>query len=774
MELLDNGALRTSKTDFKKQVRRYARRWPWFLLTLVLLFVAVGIYLRYAETQYQTLATLRFQPTDTKPTMQVLSDLNKMGVSVSNDDLEAETSVIVSKPILMKVVNDLNLNVQYFYKGSIKEVPVYRPKIEAKIISFKSADNFGGKTYTLTNGKNGAYTLTTDAGTVPIKGLYGEILDLGWGKVQISNNSQAKDSQELIINFRNPDQVVSSLQRAITVVIDKKELMNLTLVGPLPEQSKAILADVIQTYNEDGIKNKNQQAEVTAQFINDRLSLISHELSDVENQKVGFQEQNNLVDIQAQGQLTLHNISDNTKEALNQAAQLDLIQSIEHLAQTENKMLPSGLGLDGGLQTSIENYNNLLLTRDRTLKDATPQNPAVIQMNKQIEAMHAGVLSSLKDASRAAQQKLSDLEGQINLEKGKVQQLPGQSMIFRGIDRQQNLRETLYLFLLQKREENAMSMAAQQPKATIVNPPYTGGVKSPKTQILQYGALGLGLILPFLFFYARDLLDTKVHEAEDVKNVFPQTHILSEIPFTFSNPEIVDKSDLSVYAESYRILTSNLRFLLKGKRLSKSPVLLVTSSMKGEGKTTVSVNMAAQLAVNASVLLIGADLRNRQLLADTRKTQNGLSDYLASDDDDLMPYLEKGRMRPTLDILHNGTRVPNPTELLDLPKFSKMINAAKQKYDYIIIDSAPVMLVSDTLHLLQVSDWTLYTIRAEKTDREMLNFARNFKEENNLKNFSIVLNGIRNSRSKYIGGYYGKYGDETITDKPWWKRIFGN
>lgn len=773
MELLGSSSKKSNKINIKKEIKKYTKYWPWFLLSLLMFFIASKLYLRYAQPQYFSKTTLKFEQTSQRASTQALNDLKNLGVGVSNEELDAETTVIISKPILMQVVKNLNLDVKYFAQGKIKDIEYYQEMpFDSKIISLKNADTFGGASYSILPLKSNTFKLV-DASGKEQTASYGSIINLGWGEVQINLKPDFAIGIPIKIVFTNPKFVVSGLEGGITVSIYKSLLMDLSMVGPLPKKSEAILSEIIRVYNLEGIKDKKQESQFTANFIDKRLEIITDELSGIENKKEGVKREYQVTDLAAQAQMALQNLNEGNKALLEQATQLEIINSVYGLSGSKNdQLLPTGLGVSEPIEALISKYNDMVLVRNRTLKQATGVNPAILEMNKDISNLKGSIRSNLFDAKQSIQQRIGQLQTDIDINNGKINKFPTQEKIFRGIDRQQNLKEALFLFLLQKREENAINLAVALPKAKVVNPPYTTGVVAPKAQQIQAAALALGLLLPLVFFYIKNLTDTKIHTKDDVTHVINDATVIAEIPNNDEAEDLVQKNDFSVYAESFRILSSNLKYIIRAKDLQHSPVILITSSVKGEGKTTISMNLANSLSGNAKVLIIGADIRNPQLQRFVSKKNEGLTDYLVSTDTTPDNYIINSGVSDQLDVMFSGAKAPNPNDLLDMKKFDDMILHLRKEYDYVIMDSAPVMLVSDTLHLVEISDIILYVVKSDYTDKEMLDFASTFREDNKIQNMAFVLNNVRPEHSRYGNKYgYGYYNTPTKKDSIL-KRVF--
>lgn len=772
MELLENSApiKQTQPINIKKEIWRYLRKWPWFLLSMAVFYSAAKIYLRYAEPQFYSKTSLKLQ--DSKGKGTALSDLKNLGMGVSGDnELQGETTVIVSKPILAAVASNLNLDVSFFSVGAIKEVELYKDgPVSGKIVKVDQPERFSGASYTIIpNGKN---SFKIEGSNTSHR--FGSPTKLPFGTVLLDLKLGAELRFPLKVVFNPLKSIVGDLEGRINVSLPENKglLMELSLVGPVPEKSEDILNEVAKQYLIDGVNDKNLEAENTQKFINDRLDIISEDLSGIEGEKERFKRTNEIINLEAQANMSLGNAEENTKVILRQTMQLNLVNSVIAASATE-QLLPSGLGLSAGVEANIAEYNNLILTRNRVLKQATGENPAVIQMNKDISVLRNLLRKNLIESRETIQLQLGQANAQLNLAKGNISKYPMQEKIFRGIDRQQTLKEQLYLYLLQKREENAITLAVTAPKAKVINPAFTTGIVEPQYRQIIYGSLAAGLLLPLLFLVGFNALDTRVHTRQHILSQIPDGSVIAEIPVNKTENAMVHPNDFSVFAESFRILGSNLKYLLKAKEVQHGGVILVTSSVKGEGKTTISMNTALTLAGKSKVIIVGADIRNPQLHRFVEGENIGLTDYLVSDEKTPDSYIIPSKVNENLDVLFSGQIAPNPNDLLDMNKFDQLIDKLKTNYDYVILDSAPVMLVSDTLHLIENSDVVLYAVKSDFTEKEMIAFAAGFQKENQIKNMAFILNGVKPENTRYGKKYgYGYYSySHEAEEKKWWQKF---
>lgn len=767
------------KLDLRKILGKYLVKWPWFVGSILIFLIGALIYLRYSVPQYQSITTLKFDKKQSDIT-GALADLDNLGLGLGNaDELKSEVAVINSRPILMKVVQNLNLNVQYFNSGEIKDSELYaKIPIVAKVISYADEKKFVSSEYMVKEVKGNDFVLE-DAEKKLIKGSFGRKLKLDFGTVVLQKVSGLTFHSRYKIVFWNPLEKVKSLEKKIQVNLpdQKAMLMDISIVGTVPDRSEAILNEVTKQYNLDGLKDKNLQAQNTQEFIDKRLEVITRDLSGVENQKEDFQNRNRIVDLQAQAQLALQNTNDNTKAVLQQQTQLDLLNSLQvEASKNGNQLMPSNLGLNPSLEQAISQYNTLLISRNKTLKQATNENPAVIEMNKEIASLKDIIRDNIRQQKATVQASIDQLNGQISASTNMIEKVPGQTKIYRGIERQQNLKEQLFLFLLQKREENAINLSVNVPKAKIVNPAYTNDTPvSPKKNMILLAAIILGLLLPFVLFYLFFMWDDKIYSRNDITER-TSLSVLADIPSLKDDQNhLVQKNDFSELAEAFRILVSNLKFILPSKDTAK--VVMVTSSVKGEGKTLVSVNLALTLGnKNGRSLLIGSDIRNPQIQRYDNEPikSKGLTEYLYDESTSINELIHTSDTNPNCDVIYAGTIPPNPQELLSNGRYQKLISEMVNQYAYIVIDSAPLMLVSDTLNIADTADATLYVVRSGVSRNILIDFANGLVRESKLSNVSFVINDVPKNVGGYGYGYnygYG-YGYTTEKKKNWWQKIF--
>lgn len=779
MEFTENISEQRDSGQIKRQIQRYVQWWPLFSGCLLLSLFGAWLYLRYATPQYMSKSSLYIKSASAKGgEIMGLQDFQNMALpsGLMSNEVDNEISVVKSKPLLYNVVTSLGLEVKVINEGNVKEAELYENSpFKGKILTLKDERGFKSHTYTISPLGTSAFKLKDD--NKEISGTFGIPLMTEYGSFVLNRTPNVKFDKSLTLQIVNPRIVADNVEASINVVIPQKKssIMELSRVGSNSLRSEDILNELMRQYNVDAIKDKNAEALNTANFIDERLDLITAELGGIENQKENFKQENKISDLQAQAQLSLQNASENTKKMMDIGTQLEMVDSVLRIANSSanDQLLPTNVGMPSGLDGVINEYNQLVLTRNRTLRQATPSNPAVQQFNRDIGSMRELIRDNLRKSRSSLQIAIGQVQDEINKSGSSLSKFPQQERVFRSIERQQNLKEALFLYLLQKREETSIALSVNTPKAKIVNPAFTMAAPvAPKKNIVYLAAALLGLLLPGAFLYSKFALDTYVHSRRQIREALPDVPVVGEIPNGGEDASAVVKTnDFSSFAESFRIMLTNMKFVLKEAPEGMASIILISSSVKGEGKTTVSVNTALTLAQNRKVLLIGADIRNPQFKRFMNLSGIGLSDYLASLDTEIRTLIEASGLNPNLEVIPSGTIAPNPTELLASKKFETMLEELRPTYDYIVIDSAPMLMVSDTFNLLGYMDMLLYVMRAEHTDKDMFEFAHQLMNDNAKGKFAIVLNDVKNMNLSYGNKYgYGYYTDDPKKKK--WYQLF--
>ena len=615
-----------------------------------------------------------------------------------------------------------------------------------------------------------------------IKTSFNHIVSLPYANIIITRNKnfikgKEIDFEKLYFRYSPIFNAVYDLQRKVKVdLLDKKTtILALQMDYHNPEKAKDVLNRLIMAYNLDAIKDKNSESAKTAEFIDNRIKTIGQELGKVENQKENFKVSNKIVDLGADAR-TDFGLSKQFEQTLfGIDSQLELTNSlVSYLSRQDNsQVLPTNVGLNNeAVVKSILEYNQMVIERDRLLQSATPQNPVVKDINRKLNDTRESLMKSLlknKSSLQMAQSQSSEEQDKLL---SKIQKFPAQEKLFRSIERQQQIKESLYLLLLQKREENAISMAVVAPKAKIIDSTYRSEYPIAPKKSLVFGiGMLIGLLFPFLFITVRELFNNRIRSKHDLEKL-SKIPVLAEIPsLEKAQDEMIKFNDLSPIAEAFRILNTNLNYLLLKKE--KGKIIFVSSTIKGEGKTFVSVNLAITLAgPKKKVVVIGSDIRNPQLqrFDPSKKGSQGLTEFLYNEELKISNIIHTSIFNPNCDVIYSGAIPPNPTELLANGRFEILINELKNQYDYIIVDSAPLMLVTDTLLIAEEADTMLYVIRSQYTEKELIAFVNKQIDDGKIKNAGFVLNDIK---EEYLG-YGNKYGYGYGKEKnlKWFSRLW--
>jgi capsular exopolysaccharide synthesis family protein len=769
--------------NLREELEKYLRYWPWFIIGVVLCVFIGFIYLKYTTPEYSTTASIIIKDEKSKgpsSEMAAFADLGLLG-GMGASSIENEIGILKSKTLMTQTIKALNLNITYFEEGVIKSKELYSKtpyevlaiQLDEEILENAIKEELGNTFYIIQKSGENFQLINTETGEI-IEGKFGAPVNIDFATVTVEKTglSLEEDAGKLAVRFSPLESVIGKYREAVQINLTDKNssLLELSLVDPVREKAQDILDQLILEYNQQAIQDKNLVASNTAEFIDERLAIINQELDSVEVGKEEFKEANQLTNIEAESEMFIENASDYKKRQQEVGTQLELANAMITYLETgsNSDLLPANLGIqETGVNELIGEYNTLVLERNRVLSGSTEENPVVLKLNAQIEQMRANVLQSLERMRNNFRIAEKDLDRQMAIIGSQISSVPSKERQYRGIERQQNIKEALYLFLLEKREENSLSLAVTAPKAKIVDDAYSSEKPvSPKSKIILLASLILGLLIPILIIYLRGLLNNKVRSREDLEQQAKEIPVVGEIPrVEKKNSEMVLKNDRSVLAEAFRILHTNLQYLIVNTAdKDTGNTIFVTSTVKGEGKTLVSFNLAATLAnTNKKVLIVGADLRNPQLQRFEKDARShiGVSDYLANDELKLKDLIrESNTENPNLQLLPSGTIPPNPSELWRRQKTGEMFKELEQMYDYVIVDTAPSLLVTDTFLINKWADVTLYVVRAGHTEKKLLQFAVDSKRDGKFHDLSFVLNDVRMANFGYGNKYGYAYGEE--------------
>lgn len=733
-------------------------KWPWFLLS-VLIFGSLA-YLQYdrAPQVYFGNTTVIIKDPSSKATSSV--GLDRYDAVINKVNVSNEILLFRAKSLMYEVVRRLNADVSYKVKDGLRyrelytKAPVHVSFLDAIPESSQALDvtlkdstsvsvSLGDKVVGLKLND----TLTTPHGRVLITPT--DYCNSAWvgipimvRKVPVSSKSQAYLGQF-----------------GIRQVEEESSILTLSLKDSSPEKTEDMLNTLVNVYNEDAINDKNQIAVNTANFINERLIIIEKELGGVESNLEEFKKQNKMVDIGSIAGRYLGESQKYNEESAKLEAQLQFAQYIKDYMtdpSKETELIPANTGIsDVNLETQIGQYNAIRLRRDKLMNDGSDKNPIVEELNNSLRSMKQSIIRSVDNVIVNINARLNDAQNYELRAQARVSSIPTKERQMLSIERQQKIKENLYLFLLNRREENALSQAMADNNARVIDIAESSPlpISPSRDRMLILGIL-LGLALPCVIFLMILFMDTRIHNRKDITDNV-NVPFLCEIPQDSKVEKRLAEGEKSrAVAEAMRILRTNMLFM--GKKDSKLQVITFTSFNEGAGKTFIAWNLAQSFVyARKRVALLDLDIRKGTLSRFLKKHHHGVTNFLADDSVLLDDIIQKGEEGKTPDIITAGSTAPNPAELLMDARLDELISALKERYDYIIADNVPVGIIADATIANRVADLTIFVVRAGKFDRRQLPDVQSLYDEHKLNNMALVLNGTDLKRWGYGYGHYG-------------------
>ena len=700
------------------------------------------------------------------------------GVITSAQSIDNEIEVLRSKTILKEVVNNLELYITYYDEDEFPRQEMYKtsPVVvnltaqeadklpNAALIDMKLASD-GGLDVNLKVGLN-EYNKRFDKlpAVFPTNvGTFGFTLRDSLSNGQVEGQ---KDVRHISAVVSQPFGVAKGYQWALTIAPTSKatSVATVSLVNTNIRRGQDFINKLMEMYNRNTNNDKNEVAEKTREFINERIKIIDEELGNTEEKLETFKRNAGLTDISSDAQLAVSGNAEYEKKRVENGTQINLVRDLAKYINNplnEYEVLPSNIGLtDNGLTTQLERYNELVIERKRLLRTSTENNPMIINLDMSIRAMRANVKTAIDGTLQGLLIVKADLDREASRFSRRISDAPGQERQYVSIARQQEIKAGLYLMLLQKREENAITLAATANNAKIIDEPAAeGGPVSPKPKMIYMIAFVLGVGLPIGVIFLIGLTKFKIEGRGDVEKL-TRLPIVGDVPLTAEKTGSITvfENQNNLMSETFRNVRTNLQFMLgNGQK-----VILVTSTVSGEGKSFISANLAVSLSLlGKKVVIVGLDIRKPGLnkVFNIARKEQGITQYLSNSEKNLMDLVQASDVSKSLYILPGGTVPPNPTELLARDGLDKAIETLKKNFDYVILDTAPVGMVTDTLLIGRVADLSVYVCRADYTRKAEFTLINELAENNKLPNLCTVINGLDLQQKKY--GYYygyGKYG----------------
>jgi tyrosine-protein kinase Etk/Wzc len=762
---------------FQSMVARFFSLWPWILGSIALCVVAVLLYFKFTSPVYKIHASLLVQDDKKGSEFGDAGLLQDFGLLPGKSNVDNEAEILKSRTIIEDVVQGMGLNISYAVPGKFKSTEIFaRTPVTMKFVG-PIADSFSVPTnYTFALNKSDlrSFTLAEDDSDKVYKGRLNDTLSLKEGKVVIEaaeGYAKWQNDEPLVIRINPYEMVIQNYMKALSVDIPNKQvsIINLTLDQTLPEKGEHVLNRLIKEYMQGNLDDKNRIADSTIQFIDDRLTLVLEELTGIEKNIQGFKTTNRLTDITEQSRLLLQSSSEYAKEQTAQEVQLLVVQGLEDFLKNSHNnagVVPSSLIVqDPTFIGTIQRYNEAQIQREKMLMSLTPSHPSIVSMDQQIQKLRLDMFSSIGSIKRGIQTGLTEIKKHTSSFDREISSAPAKERVFLDYSRQQAIKQELYLFLLKKREETAITKTSNMANSRIIDKAKADTLPyKPKKAIILMAGLMLGFIFPFALSLGKDAMTNRINILKDITDN-TNVPVLAEIGHNKEdNGLIVVGNSRHLVAEQFRALRTNLQYLLTGKN---NKTVMVTSSMGGEGKSFLTINLCTVLALaGKKVLLMELDLRKPKITENLQLQKKGFTNYLISDESDWQKWVQNSKVHENFDVFSSGPIPPNPTELLLLPQTTELFNNLKQHYDYLVIDTPPAGMVTDAEILGVHADITLYMVRHHITYKEQVSLIERFHQKKSLPRINIIVNDVEFKKAGYGNGYgygygYGDYGKDS-------------
>lgn len=768
------------QVNIQELLFRYLIHWPWFVISIIICIACAWGYLRLTTPIYNISATVLIKDEKKGGGASMSSDLEKMGLEgfvSSSSNVDNEIEVLRSKSLAREVVNNLGLFVTYMDEDEFPSKELYHTSPVLVSLTHQEADKLPGRMeINMILQPTGALGVQITVGEKEYQKQFDKLpavfpTDEGTIAFFANNDTLSAVCPENITKERH---ITAFINRPFSVL---KEYVNSLSIAPTSKTTSVVVISLentntrrgrdyinklLEMYNINANNDKNEVAQKTAEFIDERIGIISKELGSTEQDLENFKRSAGITDLSSEAQIALTGNAEYEKKRVENQTQINLVMDLQrYMKGNEYEVLPSNIGLqDAASAGAIDRYNQMLVERKRLLRTSTENNPTIINLDTSIRAMRTNVQATLDATLKGLQITKEDLAREASRYSRRINDAPTQERQFVSIARQQEIKSGLYLMLLQKREENAITLAATANNAKIIDEALADDNPiSPKKTIVYLAALVLGVGLPVGVIYLIGLTKFKIEGRADVEKL-TSLPVVGDIPLADEKTGsiAVFENQNNLMSETFRNVRTNLQFMLEnGKN-----VILVTSTISGEGKSFISANLAISLSLlGKKVVIVGLDIRKPGLnkVFNIPKKEHGITQYLTNTTANLMDFVQPSDINKNLFILPGGTVPPNPTELLARGGLEKAIETLKANFDYVILDTAPVGMVTDTLLIGRVADLSVYVCRADYTHKAEFTLINELAENNKLPNLCIAVNGLDLNSRKY--GYYygyGKYG----------------
>ena len=771
------GAQSEEQINIQEILFRYLIHWPWFVVSVIVCVALAWGYLHLTTPVYNVSATVLIKDEKKGGGANMSSELEKMGMNgfvSSSSNIENEIEVLTSRTLAREVVSSLGLFVTYMDEDKFPKRELYRTSPVLVSLTPQEADKLP---QTMEVGMSlhpsGVMDVQIKVGEKEYRKRFDKlpaVLPTDEGTVAFFTNNDTLSSvrpesvtkeRHITAYINRPFSVAKGYAGSLSITPTSKatSVVTVSLKNSNTQRGKDYIDKLLEMYNVNANNEKNEVAQRTAEFIDERIGIISKELGSTERDLENFKRSAGITDLTSEAQIALAGNAEYEKKRVENQTQINLVMDLQRYLQgTEYEVLPSNVGLqDAGVSGALDRYNEMVSERNRLLRTSTENNPAIVNLNASIRAMRGNIQTTLDATLKGLEITKTDLVREAGRYSRRISDAPTQERQFVSIARQQEIKSGLYLMLLQKREENAIVLAAIANNAKIIDEAQAEGAPiSPKRSTIYLAALIFGIGIPVGIIYLIGLTKFKIEGRADVEKL-TSIPVIGDVPLADEKTGsiAVFENQNNLMSETFRNVRTNLQFMLEnGKN-----VILVTSTISGEGKSFISANLAISLSLlGKKVVIVGLDIRKPGLntVFNIPKKDHGITQFLTNPAINLMDLVQPSDINKNLFILPGGTVPPNPTELLARDGLEKAVETLKKSFDYVILDTAPVGMVTDTLLIGRVADLSVYVCRADYTRKAEFSLINELAENNKLPNLCIAINGVDLQKKKY--GYYYGYG----------------
>ncbi|MEA3448628.1 MAG: polysaccharide biosynthesis tyrosine autokinase [Bacteroidota bacterium] len=776
--------------NFREVVEKYMRYWKFILISVIVIVVLAFLYLQSKAPVYESTAMVIVEDDESGSLSGKMNAFSDLGLITNNANLYNEIEVFKSRQLITEVVRKLDLfysikqernllnadklyydNTPVTFSSNVLDSCIYDKNLEYQLVIID--DNRFALEETIY--KQNSEEIVNDKG----EHKFSDTINTSEGKIHFSKTQFWNEScigEKFIIRIHGINAAVKIIKQNLVVETINKDasVIQLKIHGPIKSKNNDILNTLIKQHEAQAIRYKNEITRNTSEFIDERMKLIEKELFNIEETGESFKIKNKLVNVEMDAEMMMGKESNAEASFMKTYIQLQLARHIKNYMDKHpgyENLLPANLGLENqAVNEMTMEYNKLVLERNSKLINSSAQNPLVAKLEKQLASIKNSLSASLTNLIEGLELELQTIREKEEKYSSKLSRIPAFEREYREIMRQQQIKETLYLYLMQKREENEIAMASTVGNVKVVDHAYSSLEPiAPKKKLIMLGAFLVGLFLPIAVIYVIDMLDTKVHSIDDIESL--NIPVAGNIPLCKGKKMVVVKQHgQTIIAEAFRMLRSNIDFLLNGIRnKEKGNVIFVTSTIAGEGKTFISLNLANSFTLtNHKVLLLGLDMRVPMIAQYLHMKENkGVSDYLNDENTSIDDIIVQSQDNENLHYITAGVIPPNPSELLMRPRLAELFDQLKKEYDYIIVDNAPIALVVDTLSIINYADLVIYVVRANYLDKRALDLPENLVKTKKIKHMAGVLNASSSAFSTYHGYGYYRYGYGQQKDSKW-------